>query len=229
MSRDRLGHFFYVLAVLFLLVPCVASGRTSAEEEIVGFIKAMYPDDRVQVIFGQMPQQIKEKTIIKNISFTKVPDASGDGICLVGIESKNGASSSVYVPFKALVERTLFVVRHNIRKGTVMSSADITEKQTYLRGSAALYPERPEDVIGKVVKKELSAGDIIVKQLLEDQVTISRGEVVNVTFENERMLVQAKGTALEKGRIGDVIKVRSPSGKEVSGRVSGGMSVSVEH
>jgi flagella basal body P-ring formation protein FlgA len=49
-----------------------------------------------------------------------------------------------------------------------------------------------------------------------------------MTVENERLLVQAKGVALDKGRMGDLVRIKSASGKEVIGRVNGNDSVIVE-
>lgn len=228
MSSDRLFRVL-LLALIALLAgfaPANAA-KMSPEEEMTAFVRTMYPGDRIQVVFSQLPARFKEGVKIKNVSFSKVPNASGDGICLVGIEGRNGAESSVYVPFKVLVERTLFATRHNIRKGETLSLADLAEKPTYLRGSAAPYPDCIEDVVGKAAKKDLPPGEIITRQVLEEQVTISKGENVSIVFEDKRIIVQAKGTALEKGKMGDVIRIKSTSGREVMGRVTGETSVSV--
>jgi flagella basal body P-ring formation protein FlgA len=42
------------------------------------------------------------------------------------------------------------------------------------------------------------------------------------------LVVQGKGTALEKGKVGDLVRVKSPSGKEVIGKVTGNDTVAVE-
>ena len=82
-------------------------------------------------------------------------------------------------------------------------------------------------MLNKTAKKEIHAGEVITKQHLEDQVAVQKGETVSMTVENESLLVQAKGVALEKGRIGDLVRVKSSSGKEVIGKVSGNDSVIV--
>ncbi len=200
----------------------------SAEAEIKDFIKQIYADSEIQVVFAQLPAGLKDAPRLKNISFAKVPDPSGDGICLVGIEGKNGAESSVYVPFKVLVNRRLYMVKRDIAKGEAIHLIDLAVKETYLNGSGGAYPEKIEDVLSKTAKKEIHAGEIITNQLLEDRVAVQKGETVNVIVENTRLLVQAKGVALEKGKMGDLVRVKSPSGKEVIGRVSGNDSVIVE-
>jgi flagella basal body P-ring formation protein FlgA len=69
---------------------------------------------------------------------------------------------------------------------------------------------------------------VITLKVLEDPTAIQKGEVVNITAQNRRLLVQGKGTALEKGKMGDVVRVKSTSGKEIAGKVTGSNTVSVE-
>jgi flagellar basal body P-ring formation protein FlgA len=218
---------FPALVFLIAMMPQPA-WAASAEAEIKNFIKQIYADSEIQVVFAQLPPALRDTPRLKNISFAKVPDPSGDGICLVGIEGKNGAESSVYVPFKVLVNRRLYMVKHDIAKGEAIHLIDLAVKETYLNGSGGAYPEKIEDVLSKTAKKEIHAGEIITKQLLEDRMAVQKGETVNVIVENTRLLVQAKGVALEKGRMGDLVRVKSASGKEVIGRVSGNDSVVVE-
>jgi flagella basal body P-ring formation protein FlgA len=220
-----------LLLILFCLL-AVALPRLSwaadAEAGIKDFIKQIYAGNEIQVVFAQLPQALKSNVGLKDISFAKVPDPSGDGICLVGIEGKNGTESSVYVPFKVLVKRTLYMAKHDIGKGEAIHLVDLAVKETYLNGSGGAYPEKVEAVLDKTAKKEIHAGEVITKQLLEDQMAVRKGETVSMTVENDNLLVQAKGVALEKGRIGDQVRVKSASGKEVTGRVSGDDSVVVE-
>lgn len=227
MLEGRLKLLFPAFVLLIALLPRGA-WAAPAESEIKDFIKQIYAGSEVQVVFSQLPQCLKDKPKLKSISFAKVPDPSGDGVCLVGIEGKNGAESSVYVPFKVLVKRKLYMARRDIAKGEAIHLVDLAIKETYLNGSGGAYPEKAEDMLSKTAKKEIPAGEIITKQLLEDQMTVQKGETVTMTLENERLLVQAKGVALDKGRIGDLVRIKSASGKEVIGRVNGNDSVIVE-
>ena len=197
------------------------------EAEIKDFIKQIYADSEIQIVFAQLPPVLKNSVSLRNISFAKVPDPTGDGVCLVGIEGKNGGESSVYVPFKVLVKRTLYMAKRDIAKGEAIHLIDLAAKETYLNGSGGVYPENVEAVLNKTAKKEIHAGEVITKQHLEDQVAVQKGETVSMTVENESLLVQAKGVALERGRIGDLVRVKSSSGKEVIGKVSGNDSVIV--
>jgi flagella basal body P-ring formation protein FlgA len=200
----------------------------SGETEIRDFIKQMYGDNEVQIVFPQPPPALRDRAKLNSISFAKVPDFSGEGVCLVGVEGKNGAESNVYVPFKTLVKRKLYVAKRDIAKGEDIHLVDLTVKETYLNGSGNSYPDRAEELSNKTAKKEIRAGEILTRQHLDDQTAVKKGDTVTMTVENSRLLIQSKGVALEKGKIGDSVKIKSASGKQIVGRINGNDSVIVD-
>jgi flagella basal body P-ring formation protein FlgA len=226
MSEGRYRLILLAFILLFMVLPHGARAA-SVEAEIKSFVKQIYADSEIQIVFSQLPLALKGNVSLKNISFAKVPDPNGDGICLVGIVGKNGAESGVYVPFKVLVKRTLYMAKRDIAKGEAIRLVDISIKETYLNGSGGPYPESVEVLLNKTAKKEIHSGEVITKQLLEDRLAVQKGEEVSMTVESERLLVQARGVALEKGKVGDLVKIRSVSGKEVIGKVTGNDSVVV--
>lgn len=218
-----------VVSILLLgLIPPPACPAVALETEISDFIKRFYDNQDIQIAFTQLPPHGKEASRIRTITFTKVPDANGDGICLIGVSGKNGSEANLYVPFKVFVKRKLYVLKHAVKKGDVIHLRDTAEKETYLNGTANVYPASIEDIVGKQAKKEIYAGEVITSQVLEEQVAVQKGGVINLNVENKRLLVAAKGVALERGRVGDMIRVKSASGKEISGKVTGSNTVKVE-
>jgi flagellar basal body P-ring formation protein FlgA len=97
-----------------------------------------------------------------------------------------------------------------------------------LQGPATAYPADLGDVTGRLTKKVLPAGEVITKQVLEEALAVRKGEVVNISAQNKRLIVQTRGMALEKGREGDMVRVKSLSGKEIVARVTSGGNVTVE-
>ncbi len=192
------------------------------------FVRHMYGETAIEITFNSLPAQAKGEVRIKSLGFSKVPDANGDGICLVGIEQKSGMEASVYVPFKVLVKKKLFMAKHTIGKGEAIRLADLDEKESFLSGSGGSYPGSVEEVVGKTAKKEIPAGEAIASGLLENAVAVQKGDLVSIRLENSRLSVEGKGTALEKGKIGDLVRVKSFSGKEITGKVTGSDAVAVK-
>ena len=226
-DRGRSATLFLLCLFVTAILPCTVSA-TTLESEVSRFVKQMYAGSDIEITIASLPHQAKGEVRVKTLGFTKVPDANGEGICLAGIEKNTGAEASVYVPFRVLVKKKLYVVKHHLAKGDAIRLADLDEKESFLNGVGANYPACVEEIVGRTAKKEIPAGEIVTSQLLEYAMAVRKGEAVSMRAENNRLVVQAKGTALEKGKVGDLVRVRSPSGKEVTGKVTGNDTVAVE-
>ncbi len=234
--KSRETGLVILLMVLSVGILLLASGNASAqgislaEARLTNFIKEFYGDqEEIQVKFvSNIPAILKGKTKIKDINFSKVPDTQGDGICVVEFETKDTREKNAYVPFKVYKKKRLFVLKQGVKKGDSAASAEITEKDTYLTG-ATKYPTSKEDIIGKRFKRDLAAGTVITPETLEDHILVQRGELVNVLAENARIVIHTKGKALDRGRMGETIRIKNVnSGKEVLGKVTGSNLVTVE-
>jgi flagellar basal body P-ring formation protein FlgA len=216
----------FFIAPVFALPP---DGTSQIERRLINFIQAFYGEESaIQVRFQNVSESMKARTKVKNINFSKVPDAQGDGICLVEFDARDVRERSAYVPFKVFKKKQLFVLKEGGKAGDPITRADVIEKETYLAGATA-YPASRDDVIGKRLRKDAPAGTVLTPQLLEDRVLVQRGEIVSIVAENGRLVIQVSGKAMDKGRMGETIRVKNlTSGKEVYGKVTGSNVVSVE-
>jgi flagellar basal body P-ring formation protein FlgA len=238
MASGRKIMTIFILAIIFYLpssifhLPSVvqAAEYSVAEVKIINFIKEIYNDsDDVQIRLNTIPNQMKEKVKVKNITFTKVPDANGDGICAVEIDTNAGRSKNIQVPFRVFVKRKLFMLKIVLKRDESIKKEDIFIKETYMNGKGDEYPASITDLAGKILKRDLPANTILTYQMLEEPVAVQRGEVVNIVAENKKLLVLVKGKTIDKGRIGDTIRVKNiSSGKEIVGRVTALNTVSID-
>jgi flagella basal body P-ring formation protein FlgA len=220
-----------IIALLLLLVyPVYAQEASVAEARLIHFIKQIYSDgEDIQVRFGAIPSHLKGDVRIKNVNFSKIPDASGEGLCVAEVMDRNGREKTVYVPFKVFTKKKLFVLKSNVKKGDTVDLRDTVTREMYLNGGAAIYPAAWDDIGGKRFIKDLRAGTVLTYQVLEDPVIVQRGEIVNIVAYNGRLSVQAKGKTLDKGRMGDTIRVKNVgSGREISGKVTGSSTITVQ-
>lgn len=237
-SEQKILTIFFLVFVLCLpssisLLPsvvCRASEYSVAEVKIINFIKEIYNEsDDIQVRLNTMPNQLKEKVKVKNITFAKVPDANGDGICAVVIDTRAGRSKNVQVPFRVFVKKKLFVLKIAGKKDEAINKGDILIKETYMNGKEVEYPASLEDLAGKILKRDVPANTIITYQMLTEPVAVQRGEIVNIVAENKKLLLLLKGKMIDKGRIGDMVRVKNiSSGKEIVGRVTAHNVVSID-
>jgi flagella basal body P-ring formation protein FlgA len=220
-----------LLGIMFLAVPAFASPNEQSplEKRLTRFVEAFYGEEsEIQVRFHNIPGSMNAWTKVKSVNFARVPDAQGDGICYVEFDGKEARERSAYVPFKVFKKKRLFVLKAAGKTGEAITDADLLEKETYLTGTTAYPPSRAE-VIGKRLRKDTPAGTVLTAQLLEDRVLVQRGEIVSIIAENRRLVIQSNGKALDRGRMGETIRVKNlSSGKEVYGKVTGSNAVSVE-
>jgi flagella basal body P-ring formation protein FlgA len=239
MSSGRKILTVFILAIIFYLpssifhlpsVVCRAAEYSATETKIIRFIREVYNDsDDIQVRLNAMPNQWKENVKLKNITFMRVPDANGDGICAVEIDTRAGRSKNVQVPFRVFVKRKLFVLKIAGKKDEAVRKGDVLIKETYMNGKGDEYPVSVEDLAGKVLKRDVPANTIITYQMLVDPVTVKRGDIVNIIVENKKLLVSAKGKTIDKGGIGDTVRVKNiSSGKEIIGRVVAHNTIAVD-
>lgn len=212
---------FIVAIVCLTGMNACSQDQSFIETKMGDFIRKIYnDDDDLQIKFGNIPAPLRGRPNIKNINFAKVPDAKGDGVCLVDVDSKNNRDRSFYVPFRAIMKTKVFIMTHSGKKNDVMRPELITSKETLLNEKKPAYPSRLDDIVGRTLKRDVAAGTVITYSMLDDPVVIHKGEVVNIVAENKKLVVRTKGKAMEKGKVGDSIRVKNTlSEKEIFGKV----------
>jgi flagella basal body P-ring formation protein FlgA len=221
--------FFTVCFSLFVVFTAFAAEPSVVELKLKGFIKKFYGESEDAYIKINLPGSLKDNLRVKHINFVKIPDSNGDGLCLVEVDEKNGRTKNVYVSFKVSNKKKMFVLKQSAKRGDIVRSDDFIVKEVYMNGNGGDYPLRKEDVVGKALKRDIQAGTVITCQALEDSYVVQKGDSVNIVAENKKLMVQAKGRTLERGKIGDIIRVKNlTSDKEIVGRVAGSSTIKVD-
>jgi flagellar basal body P-ring formation protein FlgA len=108
------------------------------------------------------------------------------------------------------------------RDDVVLSDGDLLK----IKGSLT----DPADAIGKTSRLALKTGQAIQANALRSEPisrksksakVVTRGQSVRIVARGEGIQVDAAGTAMQNGAIGDEIRVRNRSGKEIGARVTG--------
>ena len=222
MTKKFICSAFILLIVFLTGTKAYPQDQSFIEAKISDFIRTIYSeDDDLQIKFRNMPVPLRGRPNVKNISFAKAPDAKGDGVCLVEIvDGKSNRDRSLYVPFRAMKKTKIYVLNQSGKKGDVIRAGSVTARDTQFNEKKSGYPSTLDDIVGRTLKKDVAGGTVISYSILDDPVIIQKGEVVNVIAENKKLMVRTKGKAMEKGKLGDSIKVRNTlSEKEIFGKV----------
>ena len=82
--------------------------------------------------------------------------------------------------------------------------------------------------VGRRTTRVLAMGDVVLADAVELPPLIQKGDVVTLMVESPGLLVTAKGIAQEKGRVGELVRVKNTaSGREVLGKVESDKTVRV--
>ena len=237
-NNDFCRLYFYVFICLLSSVFCLLSSVSSSyaarqltvETQLVNFIKQFYEDkENVQIKFNSYPPILKENAKVNHINFTKVPDANGDGICTIEVEEKKGFRKNVHVSFKVFATKNIYVLKRDLKRGDVIAAGDIIKKEILMNENKGKYPLDIAEIVGKTVKKDINAGTVIKNDMMEDLYVVKTNEIVSILAQNNRITVKTKGRAIEKGKIGDFIRVKNiSSSKEILGKVIGSGVVTVD-
>ena len=119
-------------------------------------------------------------------------------------------------------DRIAFVVPSaTVYPGQIVSNVSLVEKKFYINPPAASqYVLSPDQAEGKVARKTLLRGKPILVSALGEPSLVTRGIPAPLVFSAGALVINAVGTPLESGSVGDFIKVRNvDSGIIVSGTV----------
>ncbi|QND50641.1 flagellar basal body P-ring formation protein FlgA (plasmid) [Phyllobacterium sp. 628] len=122
----------------------------------------------------------------------------------------------------AHAERIAFLVPSQIiYPGQTIGNTGLQEKYFTIRASAAgQYVLSAEQLVGKVSRRTLLPGQPILLTAVNEPDMIQRGVPAVLIYDTGSLVITARGTPLEAGRVGDFIKVRNiDSGITVSGTI----------
>ncbi|HET8696778.1 MAG TPA: flagellar basal body P-ring formation chaperone FlgA, partial [Gammaproteobacteria bacterium] len=111
------------------------------------------------------------------------------------------------------------VTRNAVQAGAVLTADDVVLDE---RRSTTLpygYFSATAQLVGLTAKRTLPAGAVIVPAAVQHPTVVERGAVVTLVSGSGGVLVKADGVALEPAKLNERIRVRSRSGRIVSGVV----------
>jgi flagella basal body P-ring formation protein FlgA len=153
----------------------------------------------------------------RGIQFAMFVRLSNGDVC----ELRASADVSIQVP--------VVVSARNVSTGSVLGADDLQLRRREYSASGEAMIHDPSEAIGKRVRWQLSGGVPVRREYLEDPEALKRGDPVLIEAETGMVHITGKGVALQTGRIGETVIVRSQlSGKEMAGRLAPGHVVRVD-
>lgn len=141
------------------------------------------------------------------------------GSSSVGVRCNSHTSWTIYVQVDVQIMTNVIHVARPLTQGRPLTADDITLKNVNLAQMPEGIFTDPSQVIGKIPISSLATGQPIRQHSLRLPHIILRGQQVKLHVQGRGFSVSSEGHALADAAEGQVVQVRNPSGRIISGIV----------
>lgn len=122
---------------------------------------------------------------------------------------------SIRVPVKVHHYKMIAVATEPLPKGHLLSHADINMVKQDVGQIADGYFSSPDKIVGLVLQRNISAGNVIKKNMLKEPTLIHKGETVRMVLQTEGFSIESTGVAQNDGAKGQTIAVKNSRSNRV--------------
>jgi len=116
------------------------------------------------------------------------------------------------------------IATHAIRAGSLLVPTDVALKDIDIPGAA----QSVDEVIGLETRRNLYAGRPVLLSDLGPPTVVRRNDLVTVSYRIDGLLIRVEGRALERGGIGDTVRVMNQTSRAtLLTRITGPQNVMV--
>lgn len=146
----------------------------------------------------------------------------------VGLRCLEGAVRwNVYMPMTVKVYGVAPVAATSLPAGTVLSAHDVGEAEVDLAAESSPVVSDAALLVGRTLTRTVAAGEPLRQNLVRARQWFAAGETVQLVAEGRGFSVQGQGQALSAGVEGSAVRVRTESGRIVTGQPTGERRVEV--
>lgn len=136
----------------------------------------------------------------------------------VGLRCLEGPTRwNVYLPITVKVYGQALVAATLLPAGSVLSAADLREAEIDLAADPSPVLTDPAEAVGRTLLRTLSAGEDLRQNRLRARQWFAAGETVQLVAVGPGFAVQSEGQAISAGLDGTPVRVRTESGRIVTG------------
>lgn len=136
----------------------------------------------------------------------------------VGLRCLQGTTRwNVFLPITVKVYGQAFVAATALPAGSVIAAADLKPAEIDLAADPAPAILDAADAVGRTLTRTLSAGESLRQSQLKARQWFAAGETVQLVAVGPGFAVQGEGQALTAGLDGSAVRVRTDSGRIVTG------------
>jgi len=181
-------------------------------------------DGRVEIRVGQLDLKMNLAPCAEIEPF--LPSGTKPwGKILVGMRCRSGAVWTVFLPVTVSVFGSALTAKRNLAYGTTPTDADVETVETELSREPGVPVTDMKQLDGKSLARPLLAGQILRREHFKAAPVIAQGDQVKLVASGAGFTIAVDGEALTYALDGQNIRVRTDSGRIVSGTARPGRLV----
>jgi len=133
----------------------------------------------------------------------------------IGVRCTEKNGWQIFVPVQIKVTLNLLIAARQLPAGHTLQEQDIA-RQTMEVSRTEGYTDA-DQVIGKVLRYGIAAGQILRDDMLRAPYSVTQGQVVQVIARGSGFSIRGEGVAMNNAGEGQTVQVRVGSGRMISG------------
>lgn len=226
MSLKAAPKTLWFLAVLLALYG-TAQGATQSRQNLQQLkleARAFLQQHYAQQSPGSARQDIEVSTLDPRLRLAACREAiefelrdtgSAGGAVSVKTSCHDDNPWTVYLGAQVDLYRDILVTASALQRGHILKQSDLTQQALNTSTLRQGYLVDTKQAVGQQLRRPLRAGEALRAGVLEQPLSIKRGEVVTLESSNGAIAVSTQAEALGSGRVGEQIRVRNLSSKRV--------------
>ncbi len=126
---------------------------------------------------------------------------------VLGFEKSDFARENLIFHGTAIEAVKLMAPRHNIERGAMINESDLQVVHHAKAAARDGMVQTPEQLVGKVAKRRLTAGRPVRQKDVEAPTLIERKALVTILYKTPAMMLKTKGRSEQDGAHGEVISI----------------------
>lgn len=184
-------------------------------------IARMPANSRVELRVGQLDARLKLAPC-EQVQPYLPPNTKLWGRTRIGLRCVRGPKRwNVYLPISVDVYARALVATAVLPAGSVLTATDLSEAEVNIALEASAAVTDPQLAVGRTLARALSPGQGLLASHLAARKWFAAGDTVRISTVGSGFTVMGSGEALNAGLEGQRVRVRTESGRIVTGEAVG--------
>ena len=133
----------------------------------------------------------------------------------VGVRCNELNGWNIFVPVQIKISLNLLTSARQLPLGHTLQEADLSTLNTETAHAGGITD--PRQVIGKVLRYGITAGQVLREDMLRPPYSVVQGQVVQIAVQGSGFSIGSEGIALNNAGEGQAVQIRVASGRVISG------------